>query len=119
MSATVHKLLVHGAEIIKSLPLSVELLSEDVIESVYKEYKILRHSRKTSRINTNTNIFNWMLISSDPVVTNTRKDPKNNQTKFHEVVSLHFFLVMMMMMMMIMAMVVIMRRSIIMMRIWM
>jgi len=88
MSATVHKLLLHGADIIKSLPLPVGQLSEDVIESAHKEYKILRqyHSRKTSRINTNTDIFNWMLVSSDPVVTNTRKKPKKNQTKFNQVV---------------------------------
>ena len=88
MSATVHKLLIHGADIIKSLPLPVGQLSEDVIESAHKEYKTLRqyHSRKTSRINTNTDIFNWMLMSSDPIVTNTRKKPKKNETKFNEVV---------------------------------
>lgn len=76
MSASVHKLLIHGADIIKSLPLPIGCLSEDVIESRHKDYKILRqnHSRKTSRINTNTGIFNWMLVSSDPIVTNKRKN---------------------------------------------
>jgi hypothetical protein len=65
MSATVHKLLVHGADIIKSLPLPVGQLSKDVIESAHKEYKTLRkyHSRKSFRINTNIDIFNRMLIS--------------------------------------------------------
>jgi len=65
MSATVHKLLINGADIIKSLPLPIAQLSEDVIESAHKDYKTLRqyHSRKYSRINTNTDIFNWMLIS--------------------------------------------------------
>lgn len=42
MSATVHKLLIHGGHIIKSLPLPVRQLSEDVIESAYKDYKTLR-----------------------------------------------------------------------------
>lgn len=37
MSATVHKLLIHGADIIKSLPLPVGQLSEDVIESAIKK----------------------------------------------------------------------------------
>lgn len=88
MSATVHKLLLHGADIIKSLPLPIGQLSEDVIEAGHKEYKILRqcHSRKTSRINTNVDIFNWMLVSSDPIVTSKRKNPKKNKTKFNQVV---------------------------------
>lgn len=75
MSATVHKLLIHGADIIKSLPLPVGQLSEDVLEADHKEYKKLRqyYSRKTSRVNTNTDIFNWMLVSSDPLVTCKRK----------------------------------------------
>lgn len=88
MSASVHKLLIHGANIIKSLPLLIGCLSEDVIETRHKSYKILRqnHSIKTLRINTNTDIFNWMLVSSDPVVTNKRKKPKQNKIKFNEVV---------------------------------
>lgn len=78
MSVTVHKILIHGADIIKSLPLPVGQLSEDVIEASHKEYKNLRqyHSRKTSRANTNSDIFNWMLVSSDPVVTDNRKKAK-------------------------------------------
>lgn len=78
MSATVHKLLIHGADIIKSLLLPVGQLSEDVIEASHKDYKKLRqyHSRKTSRVNINCDIFNWMLVYSDPVVTHNRKKDK-------------------------------------------
>lgn len=78
MSATVHKILFHGADIIKSLPLPVGQLSEDVIEASHKEYKNLRqyHSRKFSRANTNSDIFNWMLVSSDPVLADKRKKAK-------------------------------------------
>ena len=88
MSASVHKLLIHGADIIKSLPLPVGQLSEDVIETGHKEYKQLRqyHSRKTSRINTSNDIFNSMLVSSDPIVTSKRKKPNKNKTQFNEVV---------------------------------
>lgn len=88
ISASVHKLLIHGADIIKSLPLPVGQLSEDVIEVGHKDYKKFRqyYSRKTSRINTNTDIFNWMMVSSDPIVTNKRKKPKKNRTQFNEVV---------------------------------
>lgn len=88
MSASVHKLLIHGADIIKSLPLPVGQLTEDVIEKGHKDYKYLRqyHSRRTSRINTNIDIFNWMLVYSDPVVTDNRKRAKTNKKPFSAVV---------------------------------
>lgn len=37
MSASVHKQLIHGADIIKELPLPVGLFSEDVLETSQKE----------------------------------------------------------------------------------
>ncbi|XP_047118530.1 calsequestrin-2-like [Schistocerca piceifrons] len=75
MSASVHKLLIHGANIIKELSLPVGLFSEDVLESSQKEYKGLRlfHARKTSRIHTNTDIVHWMLIASDPNIASKRR----------------------------------------------
>lgn len=75
MSPSVHKVLIHGHEIINSLPLPVGQLTEDVLEASHKQYKMIRlfHSRKTSRINTNTDIINMMLLSSDPVISALRK----------------------------------------------
>lgn len=60
MSASVHKLLIHSSDIIESLSLPVGQLSEDVLEASQKEYNNIRlmHSRKTSRVNTNT-ILHW------------------------------------------------------------
>ncbi|CAF4944062.1 unnamed protein product [Pieris macdunnoughi] len=40
MSASVHKLLIHGADIIKELPLPVGLFSEDVLVTNQKESKV-------------------------------------------------------------------------------
>lgn len=84
MSATVHKLLIHGADIIKSLPLPVGQLSEDVLEASHKFYKKTRlfHSRKTSRENTNTDIVHYMLISSDPIISAKRKAHAKLQKAF-------------------------------------
>ena len=78
MSASAHKLLLHGADIIESLPLPVGQLSEDVIEAGHKTYKNLRqgHSKKISRIDTNLDILNWMLVFSDPVITSKQKKTK-------------------------------------------
>lgn len=88
MSASLHKILIHGADIIKSLPLPLGQLSEDVLEASHKSYKKLRqyHSRKTSRIDTNTDILNWMLIISDPVISSHRKKTKKNSENFNEIV---------------------------------
>ncbi|KAG8179923.1 hypothetical protein JTE90_025248 [Oedothorax gibbosus] len=63
------------------LPLPVGQLSEDVLEASHKIYKNVRqfHSRKTSRINTNTDIFNWMLISSDPIISSYRKHTRKRR----------------------------------------
>lgn len=77
MSATVHKILIHGADIIESLLLPVGQLSEDVLEASHKAYKTIRlhHSRKTARVHTNTDILHMLLISSDPVISSY---PKSN-----------------------------------------
>ncbi|CAH2102663.1 unnamed protein product [Euphydryas editha] len=84
MSASVHKLLIHGADIIKELPLPVGLFSEDVLETNQKEYKSIRlfHARKTSRIDTNTDIVHWMLIASDPVIASKRRNHNRKRKPF-------------------------------------
>lgn len=84
MSATVHKLLIHGSDIINSLPLPVGQLSEDVLEASHKEYKNFRlfFSRKTSRINTNRDILNRMIVSSDPIISSHRKTPIKKRRPF-------------------------------------
>ncbi|KAG8195709.1 hypothetical protein JTE90_002972 [Oedothorax gibbosus] len=59
-------------------------LSEDVLEASHKIYKNVRlfHSRKTSRINTNTDIFNWMLISADLIISSYRKHTRKSSRPF-------------------------------------
>ncbi|KAG5894747.1 hypothetical protein JTB14_032637 [Gonioctena quinquepunctata] len=56
----VHKLSTHGTDIIKSSPLPIGQLTDDVIEAGHGDFGKLRqfHSRKTSRINTNNDVFN-------------------------------------------------------------
>lgn len=53
-------LLIYGALIIVSLLFSISCLLENTIETKHKDNKILRqhYSSKTSKINTNTDIFN-------------------------------------------------------------
>lgn len=75
MPASVHKILIHSSDIIKSLPLPIGQLSEDVLEASQKAYKNIRlqHTRKTSRVDTNTDIMHWMCINSDPKISALRE----------------------------------------------
>lgn len=78
MPVSVHKILLHGADVIETFPMPIGLLSEDVLEARQKDYKIFREdfSRKMSRINTNTDVLHNLLISSDPIISNLRDLPK-------------------------------------------
>lgn len=84
MSVTVHKVLIHSADIINTQPLPIGTLSEDIQESRQKDFKNYRlfYARKTSRLSTNTDIFNLLLITSDPVITNLREKPKHKVVPF-------------------------------------
>lgn len=74
---SVHKILVHGSEVIESAIISIGQLSEEAAEAKNKDIKRyrLQHTRKTSRIATNTDLLNMLLLSSDPFITGQRKLP--------------------------------------------
>lgn len=78
MPTTVHKYLIHGNEIISKALLPIGQLSEEAQEARNKDFKNYRehHSRKNSRKNTNQDIFNLFLLSSDPVLTSLQRVPK-------------------------------------------
>lgn len=83
MPSSIHKVLVHGAMVIEFFDLPIGQLSEEALEARHKEIKKLRlnHTRKTSRINTNTDLFNLLLLTSDPELSTQRKiiSKKNSQ----------------------------------------
>jgi hypothetical protein len=62
------KLLIHGAYIIENAVLPIGQLSKEAQEARNKDIKRLRecHSRKCSRMCTIEDVFNFLLISSDP-----------------------------------------------------
>ncbi|XP_060870944.1 uncharacterized protein LOC132945264 [Metopolophium dirhodum] len=78
LPASIHKVLIHGGDIIRAALLPIDQLSEEAAETCNKEYKRLRlhHTRKASRINSNTDIFQMMLVSSDPLISSLRKTCK-------------------------------------------
>ena len=72
MPSSVHKLLVHGTDIIKHFGLlPIGKLSEEASEARNKDFRKYRenHSRKVSRTATNEDILHNLLLSSDPKLT--------------------------------------------------
>lgn len=75
MPSTLHKLLVHGKDIISHFDLPIGHLSEEALEARHKEIRKNRlgHTRKTSRIHSNQDLLNILLITSDPLISSLRK----------------------------------------------
>lgn len=75
MSSTVHTILLHGAEIIASNAIvPIGSLSEEASEARNKDFRRFRehHSLKKSRVSSNEDIFNFLLLSSDPLISAVR-----------------------------------------------
>lgn len=86
MPSTVHKILIHGREIIESAALPIGSLSEEAQESRNKDYKYYRlhNTRKFSRLVTNEDVFHNILISSDPYISHRRPEPKTKSLPLSE-----------------------------------
>lgn len=72
MPSSVHKILIHGAEVIEHFGLMpIGKLSEEASEARNKEFRKYRegHSRKVSRYASNEDILHNLLLSSDPKLT--------------------------------------------------
>lgn len=71
MTPTVHKLLIHGSDVIKHAILPIGMLGEDGQETRNKCIRNYRehHARKFSRVANLEDVFRRLLITSDPVIT--------------------------------------------------
>lgn len=81
MPTTLHKMLAHGHQLIKASILPVGKMCEEAQEASNKEIRRLRrdHSRKKSRTTTMQDIFNGLLVASDPIISSFRKAEKNKK----------------------------------------
>ncbi|CAH1995253.1 unnamed protein product [Acanthoscelides obtectus] len=88
MPNTVHKVLVHGCEIIDAFCLPIGELSEDALEARYKEVRKHRLSdtRKCARTDTNKDLMRVLLLTSDPFITSKRKVSSKKYKKCNEAV---------------------------------
>ncbi|PZC78080.1 hypothetical protein B5X24_HaOG202615 [Helicoverpa armigera] len=75
MSPTLHKVLRHGASVVREAILPIGQLSEEAAEARNKHIRMFRlnYARKFSRVACNVDVFNRLLLTSDPVLTGMRK----------------------------------------------
>lgn len=83
MSPTVHKILVHGSDIINSCLVPVGCLGENASEARNKLYKHDRrsHARKNSRLNNLSDVFHRAMDSSDPLFSSLQLKERQNHLK--------------------------------------
>lgn len=84
MTPTLHKILVHGAVVIGKSLLPIGELSEEAAEVRNKHFRSYRQdfARKFSRENCNEDIFNRLLLSSDPLLSCMRAIKNRNTNAF-------------------------------------
>ncbi|KAK7791956.1 hypothetical protein R5R35_004579 [Gryllus longicercus] len=78
MPTTVHKILLHSSKIIESSILPIGQMSEEAQESCNKFIKQYRQdfARKCTRVKNMEDVFQRLLVASDPVISSIRKLPK-------------------------------------------
>ena len=85
LPASIHKILIHGADVVSAAILPIGQLSEEAQEARNKDLKSIRerHSRTISRVKTNEDLNRQFLVTSDPHITNLRLLPKKKETKMN------------------------------------
>jgi len=78
---TIHKVLVHGRAIVDACPVALGLTSEESSEANNKFIRkfLLQHTRKTSHLDTMTDLFHRLMAVSDPCLLS--KSLKKNKKK--------------------------------------
>lgn len=81
MPATVHKVLIHGKQIMENSLLPVGYFAEEASEARNKLYKHDRehHARKTSREHNLEDVFNRAMDTSDPIISSINMQKRASQ----------------------------------------
>ncbi|KAK2578842.1 hypothetical protein KPH14_012197 [Odynerus spinipes] len=79
-----NKILIHGATIIKNALVPIGQLSEEAAEARNKHFPSYRQNfaRKFSREACNLDIYNRLLLSSDPLLSSMRQIKKRKRKTF-------------------------------------
>lgn len=78
MPPSLHKVLIHGADIISKSFLAIGFMSEEALEAGNKIFQKARlnNSRTCSRLPNNEDVLHKLLVWSDPLITSLRQDEK-------------------------------------------
>ena len=91
---TIHKVLVHGKDIIEHCPLPIGLTNEEASEANNKILRNVRlhHTRKTSWSDGMSDLYHRMMDLSDPVVLDipNKKRRKKKKSHYHQKSSVFF-----------------------------
>lgn len=84
MTPTMHKILIHGAAVIENALLPIGQLSEEAAEARNKHFRLYRenYARKFSREECNRDVYNRLLLSSDPLLSSMKQTKKNKPRLF-------------------------------------
>lgn len=84
MTPTMHKILMHGGQIIQNSLLPIGQLSEEAAEARNKHFRSYRLNfvRKFSREECNLDVYNRLLLSSDPLISCMRQTKKPSRKAF-------------------------------------
>lgn len=83
MTVTLHKIFIHGAQIISNAILPIGMMSEEAAEASNKNYKTnrLKHARLDSREHTMHDVFTRSMDTSDPLISSIRLVKRLKQKK--------------------------------------
>ena len=77
--STIHTILIHGSHYIKAIYIPIGQLSEEAIEVRNKHFHLFwQLSLKFSGISCNHDVFNKLLLGSDPILTGKRPTIRKN-----------------------------------------
>lgn len=97
MPTSLHKILVHGYAILSHFEIPIGEMAEDCLEARHKEVRKerLQHTRKSSRENSNRDLMNRLLLTSDPFLAAHRKQITKNRevTEFDDDDLIHLYLI--------------------------
>lgn len=85
MTPTLHRILIHGAQVIRSSVLPVGMFAEHAAESLNKLYRYERifHARKDSMEHNIFDMFTRLQISSDPFISSIKLQDTKTKKKSH------------------------------------
>lgn len=84
MTPTMHKILIHGSAVINNALLPIGQLSEEAAEARNKHFRQyrLKFSRKFPREQCNRDILNRLLLTSDPLLSCSKKRSNKKSKPF-------------------------------------